>query len=147
MNTHLSPEGVHVVVLETGDEAMDSLVRFAASAGVEGAGFTGLGAFSSATLAYFDVDVREYIEIPIPEQSEVLSLAGDIGLEGGRPKVHAHAVLGFRDGSVKGGHLLRATVRPTLEVVVTETDRALRRRFDPGSGLALIDLTAREGSS
>jgi predicted DNA-binding protein with PD1-like motif len=31
-------------------------------------------------------------------------------------------------------------VRPTLEVVLTELPRHLRRRFDPDSGLALIDL-------
>jgi uncharacterized protein len=49
-------------------------------------------------------------------------------------------VLGKRDGSAVGGHLLRTTVRPTLEVILTETPVVLRRRSDPESGLALIDL-------
>ena len=37
-----------------------------------------------------------------------------------------------------GGHLLEAHVRPTLEVVLTESPRHLRKRKDPESGLALI---------
>lgn len=61
----------------------------------------------------------------------------------GAPKVHAHLVLGKRDGTAHGGHLLAAHVRPTLEVMLTEAPAHLRRRFDPDAGLALIDIDAR----
>jgi predicted DNA-binding protein with PD1-like motif len=54
--------------------------------------------------------------------------------------VHAHAVLGRRDGSTRGGHLLEGHVRPTLEVMLVESQASLRRRSDPATGLALIDL-------
>ena len=37
-----------------------------------------------------------------------------------------------------GGHLLEAHVRPTLEVLLTESPAHLRRRHDPESGLSLI---------
>jgi predicted DNA-binding protein with PD1-like motif len=37
-----------------------------------------------------------------------------------------------------GGHLLKAHVRPTLEVVLTESPRHLHKRKDSESGLALI---------
>jgi predicted DNA-binding protein with PD1-like motif len=49
-------------------------------------------------------------------------------------------VLGKADGTAHGGHLLRAHVRPTLEVIVTESPAHLRRRSDPETGLALIQL-------
>ena len=49
-------------------------------------------------------------------------------------------MLGLRDGSTRGGHLQDAVVRPTLEVMVTESPREVYRRFDDNSGLALIDL-------
>lgn len=55
---------------------------------------------------------------------------------------HVHVVLGRRDGTTRGRHLRAATVRPTLEVMVTESPRSLRRRFDPDAGLALIDPEA-----
>ena len=60
--------------------------------------------------------------------------------ERGEAGVHVHAVLGLPDGSTRGGHLIEARVWPTLEVVLTESSRHLRRTFRPELGLALIDL-------
>jgi hypothetical protein len=78
----------------------------------------------------------------VPEQVEVLSLNGDIALDGAEPKVHAHTVLGRRDGSTVGGHLLEAHVRPTLEVILVESPGYLRKTCDRETGLALIDIGA-----
>jgi predicted DNA-binding protein with PD1-like motif len=69
---------------------------------------------------------------------EALSLVGDIVGDGDDLRPHAHAVVGRSDGSAHGGHLLEATVWPTLEAVITETPTHLRRRFDPKTGAALI---------
>jgi uncharacterized protein len=93
-----------------------------------------------ATPAYFDPDVMQYQDIPVTEQAEVLSLLGDIAVSGGTPALHAHAVMGLRDGSTVGGHLRRAVVWPTLEVIVTESPAHLRKRVDEETGLALIAL-------
>ena len=57
--------------------------------------------------------------------------------------MHAHVVVGKADGSAHGGRLIDGHVRSTLEIVITEAPRHLRRRFDPASGLALIDPTKR----
>ena len=73
----------------------------------------------------------------------MLSLVGDIALDQGQPKVHAHLVIGKSDGSAHGGHLIEGHVRPTLEIILTETPRHLHKRFDPESGLALIDPSKR----
>ena len=61
-------------------------------------------------------------------------------LENDGPKVHAHVVVGKRDGSAYGGHLVEAHVRPTLEVLVVESPRHLQRRYDSEAHLALIRL-------
>jgi predicted DNA-binding protein with PD1-like motif len=53
--------------------------------------------------------------------------------------VHAHVVVGTRDGSARGGHLLEGHVRPTLELLVEEAPAELRKTYDRQSGLALID--------
>lgn len=81
-------------------------------------------------------------EIPVAEQVEVLSLVGDISLENDEPRVHVHAVVGKSDGSAMGGHLLKAHVWPTLEVLVTESPGHLRRAYDPETRLMLIDIQA-----
>jgi predicted DNA-binding protein with PD1-like motif len=132
-------ERVFAVVFETGDDPVAGLTRFAEEHQLGGAAFTAIGAFSEATLGYFDLNRKEYDRIPVQEQVEVLALLGDIALQDGKPKLHAHVVLGRRDGSACGGHLLAARVRPTLEVIVTESPAHLKRRHDPRSGLALID--------
>jgi predicted DNA-binding protein with PD1-like motif len=132
-------ERAFVLVFETGDEAMEGLRGFVRERGISAARFTAIGAFSSVVLGYFAWDRKEYERLPVSEQVEALSVTGDVALEKDEPVVHAHAVVGLRDGSTRGGHVLEAHVRPTLEVMLVESPAHLRKRFDPESGLALID--------
>lgn len=134
-----SGEKTYAVIFDKGDEVMAGLKAFAQEVGLGGAHFTAIGAFSEATLGYFDRDRKQYKKIPIREQVEVLSLIGDVALKDGRPEVHAHVVVGTADGSARGGHILSAMVWPTLEVVVSEAPRHLRKTHDEETGLALID--------
>src|SRR5262249_57037296 len=116
------------------------LLEFAKSNRLAGSHFTAIGAFSDVTLGYFDWQTKQYQKIPLHEQVEVLALVGDIALEQGEPKVHAHVVVGKSDGTAHGGHLLEAHVRPTLEVVLVESPQHLQRQSDSESGLAFIRL-------
>ncbi|MQA74746.1 MAG: DUF296 domain-containing protein [Solirubrobacterales bacterium] len=131
----------YVVVFSAGDEAIEGLQGFARSEGLSAASLKGIGAFADARLGFFDWEAKRYEPVVVSEQVEVLSLIGDVALgEDGVPQLHAHFVLGCRDGRAVGGHLLAATVRPTLEIVLTEAPAQLRKRGDPETGLALIDL-------
>jgi len=133
-------ERTFVLIFETDDEAMDGLLAFSKEYGLSGARFTAIGAFRDAMLGYFDWEKKDYQKIPVKEQVEVLSLMGDVALKDGIPAVHAHTVLGRSDGLTRGGHLLEAHVRPTLEVIVVESPAHLKKQHDPESGLALILL-------
>lgn len=127
------------LVLEDGDETVAELTAWARDRRVAAARFTAIGAFRRATLGWFDLDAKEYREIPVDEQVEVLSITGDIALgPDGDPALHAHAVVGLASGETRGGHLLAGTVRPTLEVILDETPAHLRKRTVPEYGLALI---------
>ena len=131
-------EKTFALVFDPGDEAMEELTNFATENGLSAARFTAIGAFSDATLGYFDMEKKEYKKIPVDEQVEVLSLVGDVALFEGEPKLHAHAVLGRSDGTTRGGHLLGAHVQPTLEVVIVESPEHLRRETDEETGLPLL---------
>ena len=131
-----------VLVFDAGDEVMAGLKGFAHQENLLAASFTAIGAFREATLAFFDVEQKEYLKIPVREQAEVLSLLGNISAARDKPKVHAHVVLGKRDGTAHGGHLLEAFVRPTLEVVLIESPSHLYRQHDETTGLALINPKA-----
>ena len=129
------------VIMDSGDEAMEQVCRFATSERIAGAQMTGIGAFKKAVLRYFDWEAKQYRDIPVDEQVEVASLIGDIGEdEHGKPAVHIHLVVGRRDGSALAGHLKTGHVRPTLELIVTESPAHLCRRKDAETGLNLIDL-------
>lgn len=128
-----------IIVLEAGEEALSCIREFARQSDLAASQISAIGAFCDVDLAYFDIEKRDYQKIPMHEQLEVLSLLGDVTLSDKEPKVHLHAVLGKRDASTCGGHLMRGVVRPTLEVILTESPVHLRRKFNPEVGLALID--------
>ena len=132
------PPITYAIGLETDEEVVETLTRFLATEEVNTASLTAIGAFRDAVLGYFDWQTKSYRKIPVDEQVEVLSLIGDVAVAEGQPSLHVHAVLGRHDGSVVGGHLLEAHVRPTLEVILIQPPSYLRKRRDPETGLALI---------
>lgn len=132
------------LVFDAGDEVMAELKGFAERERLQAAHFTGIGAFSGLTVAWFDLEAQSYRPIPIAEQVEVLSFLGDVAEAKGRPSVHAHLCVAKRDGTAHGGHLQKAVVRPTLEVVLIESPAHLRKTDRPEFGLALINLTEKE---
>lgn len=129
----------HVLVFETGDEILHELERFAVREGLTGSSFTAIGALSDVRMAWLNWETKEYeTAAAFDEQVEVLSLLGDVACYEGKPAVHAHIVVGRRDGTAHGGHLMRAHVRPTLELVLTEWPQYLQKRFDADAKLPLI---------
>jgi len=129
-----------VIVFDEGEDVLSGLEGFAAAQDLTAAEFTGLGALSHAVLGFFDMERKDYDRIEVDEQAEVLTLVGNVAVHEGKPRLHPHVVLGKRDGSAVGGHLLEGKVRPTLEIMLTESPRHLRRTVDDRTGLPLIDL-------
>jgi uncharacterized protein len=134
------PERTFVLVLDQGEEAFKAITEFANKNAISGASVTALGAFKEAKVGWFDPEAKRYNPIGVQQQCEVLSLIGDIAQgDDGKASLHLHAVLGLSDGSVRGGHLLEGSVRPTLEVTIVETTAHLRRKKHPELGIALIE--------
>ncbi len=129
------------VIFETGDELAQGLKDFAIGQDLSAASFTAIGALSAAELGWFDwCDKKYHTSVNLDEQIELLSLVGDIAIKDGNPAIHAHVVVGKKDGTAHGGHLLKAQVRPTCEVILTESPAHLRKEIDAEAGIALIKL-------
>jgi len=127
------------VVFQTGEELASGLKTFAEEQEVPFASFKAIGGFSSARLTWFNWESKKYEpSVTLDEQVELLSLIGNVALKDGKRVIHAHAVVGKKDGTAHGGHLLEAYVRPTCEVVVTASIAPLQKVIDPESGLALL---------
>jgi predicted DNA-binding protein with PD1-like motif len=128
-----------ILVFETGDELAEGLLKFAKEQKISAASFKAIGALSSVRLGWLNWGKKQYEpSVTLDEQVELLSLIGDVALKDGEPAVHAHAVIGKKDGTAHGGHLLQAYIRPTCEVVLTESPANLQKFIDPASGMALI---------
>jgi predicted DNA-binding protein with PD1-like motif len=129
-----------VLVCDRHDDPIESITAAAKRFDLRAASLTGIGAFAGVTLGFYDRSRRDYVRRVIREQVEVVSLIGNIALDQGEPRVHAHVVVARADGTALGGHLLGGSVDPTLEVTVVESPAILRRKTDAATGLALIDI-------
>jgi predicted DNA-binding protein with PD1-like motif len=128
----------YLLVFDKGAEVLSGLTAFAREHRLVAGSVSGIGAVSDAELAFFDRHKKEYRPIPVAQQAEVLALTGNLALRGHAPFFHVHTALGLPDGSTRGGHLVRAHVWPTLEVVLTTWDRPVRRKLDRETGLPLL---------
>jgi predicted DNA-binding protein with PD1-like motif len=131
----------YVVVFNTGEEVVAGLLRFASQQKLPSAHLTAIGAFQNVTLGFFEPERRRYKKIAINQQVELLTLVGNIARDDkGQPRLHAHVVIGKSDGTALGGHLMRASVRPTMEIIITASPQKLRRRMRDEVGAALLEL-------
>jgi hypothetical protein len=131
----------YLLVFHTGQEIMKRLLAFARKHDLVAGHLT--GAVSGAGIGYFDPETNAYLRHREDGQAELLSLTGNLALNDNEPFFHVHVALRRRDGSARGGHLFQATVRPTVELVLTTFPRPQRRTLDRETHLPLLDpLTA-----
>jgi uncharacterized protein len=128
-----------VLLFEKGDEVVSALENFARKNKVAGGQITAVGSLSDVTLGHFDWKSKTYKKsVEIHQQVQVLLLTGDLSYDKGRAKVHCQTIVAKQDGSVWGGHLMQAHVRPALEIILTEASQFYQRRYDHETGLALL---------
>ncbi len=131
-----------LIRLEAGEEVLASLRAWAERENVGFAALQAIGALQRAVLAHFDPASRAYTHIPVEQQTEVVSLVGNVSWgPDGAPVVHAHALLSRANGSAVGGHLVEGIVSPTLEVVLHTLPERVERQEDAATGLRLWKVT------
>jgi uncharacterized protein len=133
-------EMTFAVVFAKGDEVLSGLTEFAERGNFTAGCFTAIGALQSARFGWFDRTQKAYRHIPIMEQVELISLIGNVALVNGTPQIHAHGAVGFRDGQMRGGHLLEAIAWPTLELFFTTWPTSLIKEHDDETDLSLFNL-------
>lgn len=134
----MTPGAIHVVRLNTGEDLLDGITKFARGAGIQAAWLSYLGAVSRASLRYYDQDERVYRDFDLDEHLEVLSGVGNVSVLDGEPFVHTHAAFAGSSGHAVGGHLNRGTEVWALEVQIQELEGdPLIREPDDCTGLGL----------
>jgi uncharacterized protein len=116
----------------TGDGALWCLQSFVRENNILAAERISL--FAQSTLGY----VNWFTNVA-HEQVEFASLLEDVRLsQSEEPILHIHVVVGQRDGAALAGHLEKARVRPTLEVILNEWPARLQQIHAPQLDLAPI---------
>jgi predicted DNA-binding protein with PD1-like motif len=133
-----------VLVLDRGEELLETVTGFLEEHGILGGFVTGLGALRDITLGYYDLEEREYQKRHFDEVMELGNLTGSIGAVDGKPFLHAHATCSGPELIAFSGHLFSGEVAATAEVIVADFGVELPREADEEIGLKLFRLVPHE---
>ena len=128
------------VRLEAGEEVLSSLAELAEREGVTFAEVSGIGAVDEFCVSVFDVKAKKYFDNDFREPLEIVSMSGTVTEQNGKPYLHLHASAGRADGAVIGGHLKRAVISATCELVLHTAYGRVPRFYDERTGLNLMEL-------
>ena len=132
----------YIIRLEKGESIIEKLELLCQEENISTAFLSGLGALLSATLAFYNLEKKEYELKKLSETHEIVSLVGNITLVDGKPFVHSHCVLSNSKFECFGGHLKEGAVGATCEIHLTKLDTEIERKLDEEIGLKLLDCSA-----
>ncbi len=135
MKSKVMPSGVHVLLLEKGEELHATLTNYCKERGIFGGHLQAIGAVEKVTLRYWYAKEKRYSEDTFDGGLEVTGLLGTVTRMG----LHAHGTFSRPDYSTVAGHVASGTVNPTLEVFLTPT-APIERKMNDDVGLTLLDL-------
>lgn len=121
--------------LDRGEEILEQLKILALRENIKLASVRGLGAVDEFTVGVFKTDRKQYDANSFTGYFEIVSLTGTITTMDGEYYAHLHMSAGNEKGEVFGGHLNRAMISATCELVIQVVDGTVERRFDPEIGL------------
>lgn len=128
----------YIVRLDRGEEILEQVRALALKEGIKLASIQALGAVNDFTVGVFNTAEKKYYANSFQGSYEIVSLTGTIDTMGGEFYCHLHMSAGDGQGHVAGGHLNRAVISATCEMVVTEIPGAVDRAFSEEIGLNLL---------
>ncbi len=131
--------GQHIVVrMDRGEEILEQVKQVALAEKIKLASIRALGAVNSFTVGVFKTKDKKYCSNSFEGDFEIVSLTGTINTMDGEFYCHLHMSAGDCEGKVFGGHLNRAVVSATCEMVISVMDGAVDRAFSDEIGLNLF---------
>ena len=124
--------------IDKGEEILDSLKEIALKEKIRLADISALGAVREFTVGVFKTEEKQYHANEFFGDFEIVSLTGTITSMNGEFYSHVHMSAGNEKGEVFGGHLNRAVVSATCEMVIRTSDGEVDRCFDEHVGLNLL---------
>ena len=129
-----------IVRMDKGEEILEKVREVAEKEKIKLADISALGAVSEFTVGVFDTEAKEYHANEFKGSFEIVSLTGTINTMNDEFYCHLHMSAGNEKGQVFGGHLNRALISATCEMVITLIDGRVDRRFEKEVGLNLFQF-------
>ena len=128
----------YVVRIDRGEEVVGQLEKFVKENKINLGFVEGIGAADEIKVGLFDPQVQEYYSQVLEGNFEITSLKGNISTKDGEPYLHLHITAADEEFNTHGGHLNRAVISGTCELVVVELDGSVGREFSSEVGLNLF---------
>ena len=126
--------------IDKGEEILEQIKVIAQKENIKLASISALGATNDFTVGVFKVDEKKYYSNNFVGNFEIVSLVGTISTMEGQFYSHIHMSAGNDKGEVFGGHLNKAIVSATCEMVIEIIDGEVDRKFNKEVGLNLFDF-------
>lgn len=130
----------HLLRLHKGDEIIASLINYCKLKEISFVTFDVIGAVSEIELAIYDLPNKKYIKSAFEEAFEIASMNGNISKLDDKYIVHAHGVFSGIDFNCKAGHVNRATISATGEIILKSYEDKIIRKKNDEIGLNLLDI-------
>lgn len=124
--------------IDKGEEILEKIKEVAINENIKLASISALGAINDFTVGVFKVDEKKYYSNVFKGNFEIVSLTGTISTMNNEVYTHIHMSAGNENGEVFGGHLNKAMVSATCEMVIDAIDGEVDRYFDEEVGLNLF---------
>ena len=131
-------DNTYIVRMDPGEEILEQVKVLALREHIQLASIQALGAVNDFTVGVFKTDEKKYYANSFQGSYEIVSLTGTINTMDGEFYCHLHMSAGDDQGHVVGGHLNRAVISATCEMVVTVIPGSVDRAFSPEVGLNLF---------
>ena len=127
-----------VVRMDRGEDIVEQVKVLAEREQIRLASVQALGAVNDFTVGVFNTETKVYGSNRFQGPYEIVSLTGTIDTMDGKFYTHLHMSAGNAQGQVFGGHLNRAVISATCEMIVTVIDGQVDRAFSQEIGLNLL---------
>lgn len=132
-----------IVRLDAGEEVYERIIEVARREGVTLAEISGIGAVTSVTAGVFNPMTKEYYANEFNGIFEIVSLLGTLTMMNDKPYLHAHIAIADGKGQVFGGHLTKAVISATAEIVLRRIAGQVGRKHSEAVGLNLFEFTGK----
>ena len=134
-----------LVRIDKDEEILEKILEICRAEHICGALFSGIGACGKAVTSSYIPEKNDFTDHAAEGLLELVSLTGNISYENGQPVEHTHALFSYLDETgtqkILAGHLKKAIVSYTAEIVIQVTKAMIRKKKDTATGIMIWDIT------